>query len=68
MDMSPRPQKRRNRSCRIKGLAFKPTETSMSELEKVQMRHDELEALKLCDLDVLDQLEAGIKIGVKHER
>lgn len=64
--MSPRPQKKRNCSCRIKGLAFKPTGTPMSELEQIQMRHDELEALKLCDLDGLDQAEAGIKMGVSR--
>jgi predicted DNA-binding protein (UPF0251 family) len=32
----------------------------MSEVERISLSRDELEALKLCDLDDLTQEEAGI--------
>jgi predicted DNA-binding protein (UPF0251 family) len=38
----------------------------MSEVEQICLSRDELEALKLCDLDDLTQEEAGLKMGVSR--
>ncbi len=38
----------------------------MSELEQIKMYRDELEVLKLCDLEGLFQGEAGEKMGVSR--
>jgi predicted DNA-binding protein (UPF0251 family) len=38
----------------------------MSEVEQISLSRDELEALKLCDLDDLTQEEAGGKMGVSR--
>jgi len=38
----------------------------MSELKQVPLLREELEALKLCDLDDLTQTEAGAKMGVSR--
>ena len=38
----------------------------MTELEQILLSRDELEALKLCDLDDLTQEEAGERMGVSR--
>lgn len=38
----------------------------MTEVEKIPLYRDELEALKLCDLDGLTQQEAGGRMGVSR--
>jgi predicted DNA-binding protein (UPF0251 family) len=38
----------------------------MSEVECISLSLDELEALKLCDLDDLTQEEAGARMGVSR--
>lgn len=38
----------------------------MREIEKIVLQQDELEALKLCDLDNLTQEEAGEQMGVSR--
>jgi uncharacterized protein len=38
----------------------------MRELESVNLRSDELEALRLCDLEGLSQAEAGERMGVSR--
>jgi len=38
----------------------------MSEVERIPLSRDELEALKLCDLDDLTQEEAGARMGVSR--
>jgi predicted DNA-binding protein (UPF0251 family) len=64
--MSPRCKKPRNCKCKFKGKAFKPTCIPMSEVEQIPMVREELESLKLCDLDGLTQEEAGKKMGVSR--
>jgi predicted DNA-binding protein (UPF0251 family) len=64
--MSPRCKKPRRCSCKFKGKAFKPVGIPMSEVEQVRLSRDELEALKLCDLDDLTQAEAGARMGVSR--
>ena len=38
----------------------------MSELEIVELAVDELEAMRLCDLDGLDQAAAGERMGISR--
>jgi len=64
--MSPRHKKPRVCGCRFKGKAFKPTGIPLSELEKITLFIDELEALRLCDHDCLSQEEAGLKMGISR--
>ncbi len=65
-EMSPRHRKPRLCECRVKGRAFKPTGIPMSGIERIARYEDELEALKLCDLDDLTQEEAGERMGVSR--
>jgi predicted DNA-binding protein (UPF0251 family) len=64
--MSPRCKKPRKCRCKFTGKAFKPTGIPLSEVERICMSRDELEALKLCDLDGLTQAEAGERMGVSR--
>jgi predicted DNA-binding protein (UPF0251 family) len=64
--MSPRPKKERICNCGFIGGAFKPTGIPMTKLEKVTIMSDEIEALKLCDMDGLTQKEAGERMGVSR--
>jgi predicted DNA-binding protein (UPF0251 family) len=50
----------------MKGRAFKPTGTPLREIEKIVLYRDELEALKLCDMDGLTQKAAGERMGVSR--
>lgn len=64
--MSPRCKKPRKCGCSFRGKAFKPTGIPMSDMERITLSRDELEALKLCDLDDLTQEEAGERMGVSR--
>jgi uncharacterized protein len=64
--VSPRCKKPRNCKCKFKGKAFKPTGVPMAEIEQIPLLREELEALRLCDLDDLTQAEAGVKMGVSR--
>jgi predicted DNA-binding protein (UPF0251 family) len=67
--MSPRPKKQRNCLCphRPPGCeVFKPAGIPLKDLEQVQLGHDELEALRLCDGEGLTQKEAGERMGVSR--
>ena len=62
----PRPCKqrrcRRHRGDRV----FKPRSIPMSDLEVVNLQLSELEALRLCDEEGLDQAGAGERMGVSR--
>ena len=64
--MSPRYKKPRNCRCTFKGEAFKPAGVPMAEVERIPLLREELEALKLCDLDDLTQADAGAKMRVSR--
>jgi len=62
------PRRRKRRICRqFDGdTVFKPRSIPMTELETVALRLDEFEAMRLCDLDGLDQEAAGQRMGVSR--
>jgi predicted DNA-binding protein (UPF0251 family) len=65
----PRPRKPRNCACPHRAgyaAVFKPAGTPLSELPVVQLAHDELEALHLCDGEGKTQEEAGRSMGVSR--
>ena len=64
--MCARPCKPRNCGCPFYQNAFKPTGIPMTELEKISLGRDELEALRLCDFEGLDQTAAGERMGISR--
>lgn len=62
----PRPKKQRFCQERLCGNAFKPTGVSMGDLRRIMLQRDELEALRLCDLEGLIQEAAGQRMGVSR--
>lgn len=61
-----RPEKLRKVCCGAEGRIFKPTGRPMDELEIESMRLDELEALRLADLEGLYQETAAARMGVSR--
>ncbi len=45
---------------------FKPRAIPLKELEEIELNIDELEALRLCDLNKLEQGEAALKMNVSR--
>lgn len=62
----PRPKKQRNCEGKPCGKVFKPTGTPLRELARIHLQEDELEALRLCDLQGFFQEQAGAKMGVSR--
>lgn len=62
----PRPRKR----CRCRAYdgdkVFKPRSIPMHDLKTIRLELSELEAMRLCDLDGLDQESAGDRMGVSR--
>ncbi len=61
-----RPIKPRRVSFDPNVIYFKPRAVPLSELEEVDLGIDELEALRLCDLENLDQKGAAKKMGISQ--
>lgn len=62
----PRPEKLRRVGCRVEGLVFKPAGRAAKDLDVEPLRHDELEALRLADLEGLYQEAAADLMGVSR--
>jgi uncharacterized protein len=63
----PRPQKTRWIYGSFDAQYFKPRGQGISELEEVALEADELEALRLADLEELYQNDAAEKMGVSRQ-
>ncbi|GFO54004.1 hypothetical protein GMSM_10110 [Geomonas sp. Red276] len=64
-----RPRKPRNCTCPYRAgrpVVFKPAGTPLGELEIIELAHDEMEALHLCDGEGKTQEEAGACMGVSR--
>jgi predicted DNA-binding protein (UPF0251 family) len=64
--MSPRLKKKRCCEGEFCGQAFKPVGVPLRRLKQVVLYRDELEVLKLCDLEGLTQEQAGERMGVSR--
>jgi predicted DNA-binding protein (UPF0251 family) len=62
----PRPRKRRFCQAYDGDPVFKPRSIPMTELDTEELRLSELEAMRLCDLEGFDQMEAGEQMGVSR--
>jgi predicted DNA-binding protein (UPF0251 family) len=59
---------RKHRRCReFNGdRVMKPRGIPMTDVEIIRLRLDELEAMRLCDLEGHEQIEAGLKMRVSR--
>ncbi len=62
----PRPRKQRNCQRYDGDTIYKPRSVPMTELEVITIDLSELEAMRLCDLEGLDQEGAGHRMGVSR--
>ncbi len=62
-----RPLKTRRVSCVPAASYFKPVGIPMRELEELVLGLDELEAMRLTDLDGLHQVDAATRMGVSRQ-
>jgi predicted DNA-binding protein (UPF0251 family) len=62
------PRCKKKRCCRrLEGdKTFKPTGVPMKELDHVDIKLDEFEAIRLCDLEEKNQIEASEIMGVSR--
>jgi predicted DNA-binding protein (UPF0251 family) len=61
-----RPRKKRQCASFSGDFVFKPRSIPMSELSHLALSRSELETLRLCDLEGMDQAEAGEAMGVSR--
>ena len=64
--MSPRRKKHRCCEGDFCGQAFKPVGLPLRNLNRIILYRDELESIKLCDLEGLTQEQAGERMGVSR--
>jgi predicted DNA-binding protein (UPF0251 family) len=64
--MSPPCKKPRMCGCKFRGKAFKPAGIPLTDVKRIPLSRDELEALRLCDRDDLTQAEAGKRMGISR--
>ncbi|MGD8744134.1 MAG: DUF134 domain-containing protein [Candidatus Woesebacteria bacterium] len=62
----PRPKVPRRLRFRPNALYFKPRGIPLRSLDEVVLEHDEVEALKLHDVDGLDQVDAAKKMNISQ--
>jgi len=62
----PRPRKRRMVAVPPRAMVYKPAGVPLDGLRRVSLLPDELEALRLMDLEDLTQEEAAARMGVSR--
>jgi predicted DNA-binding protein (UPF0251 family) len=62
----PRPLKPRRINFDPQAVYFKPRAIPLSMLEEVELNLDEMEALRLCELEELDQIEAAKQMKISQ--
>ncbi|HSJ55571.1 MAG TPA: DUF134 domain-containing protein [Anaerolineae bacterium] len=62
----PRPRKRRILSQRPRPAIYKPAGVALDDLRRIVLLNEELEALRLADLDGLSQAQAAQRMGVSR--
>lgn len=61
-----RPEKKRHTRCKPASHYFKPRGIPISELEEVELAKDELESIRLADLNGLFQEDAAEKMNISR--
>ncbi len=61
-----RPKKKRRIEYQAEVTYFKPRGVPLRELQEVELSHDELEALRLKNVEGMDQIEAAAKMGISQ--
>ena len=61
-----RPKKKRLCLGKLCGHAFKPTGIPLTALKQIVLQRDELEALRLCDMEGYIQEETGQRMGISR--
>jgi len=62
----PRPRKRRWIGRQPRPTVYKPAGIALDALREVRLLHEELEALRLADLESLSQADAAARMGVSR--
>jgi len=62
-----RPKIQRRIGCRPAYSCFKPNGVPMSQLTSIELAADELEAMRLVDMNGLSQIEAAKQLGVSRQ-
>ena len=62
----PRPRKRRILSTAPRSAVYKPAGVPLNDLSSVSLLYEELEALRLSDLESLNQEQAARQMGVSR--
>ena len=62
----PRPRRERCITFQPDVTYFKPRGVPLKELEEVQIDADELEALRLTNMELLDQIQASEKMNISQ--
>jgi predicted DNA-binding protein (UPF0251 family) len=62
----PRPRKERFCQRHDGDRVFKPRSIPLARLEKIRLELSELEAIRLCDLEGLDQEGAALSMGISR--
>ena len=62
----PRPRKRRRISRQPRPAVYKPAGIALDELRQVRLLQEELESLRLADLESLSQVEAASQMDVSR--
>ncbi|MCL6591775.1 MAG: DUF134 domain-containing protein [Firmicutes bacterium] len=62
------PRCKKQRCCRMFGgeIIYKPIDIPCTDLQETVIDLDEFEAMRLCDLEELDQTAAGERMGVSR--
>lgn len=59
-----RPCKERNTTHKQKYICFKPSQVDIKDLEKIELQLDEIEAIKLADLEWLSMKDGSEKMWI----
>ncbi|KJY81869.1 hypothetical protein TW81_16085 [Vibrio galatheae] len=62
-----RPKIERNICTSAPYECFKPNGVPLAKLEKIELLAEELEALRLADLESLSQLDAATRMGISRQ-
>lgn len=61
-----RPEKKRHIRCKPASYYFKPSGIPLGELEEIELAKDEIESIRLADLNGLFQEEAAVKMNISR--